>query len=179
MDYHGINAKVRAMRNKPAPFEDTLKRLRLFVCDTQARRVLSLATEPDYLKAWAFIKSLPAGSQERKALELIKGTEIDLVNISRIYRMKRYFPSGEVYPQAVGVTDRLTVEQVKEMSESAGLAEFFVAVRGTAYAGLGFEDIEDEIFREMLGVYAKAARRYRESMAGVLGWLYEVRGGVF
>jgi len=186
MDTMGaINAKVRAMSNRrltdSQQYYDELERLRLFISDIQWRRILEFEREAyqtnpplDYAKMWSFIKRLPMG-QNRLALTYIKGTEIDLHNILRIYRLKRYYPEAEVYPHLIPVCYRLNKETLKQMAESPGIAEFIVMVRHSHYFDLSFGDLEEDIVRVMRRVFSDAVKRYPRSMAVVLRHFFSRR----
>ena len=137
---------------------------------------LFIALEEDYIQAWSYIKTLPNGPN-RQALTYIKGTEIDLHNILCIYRLKRYYPQAEVYPHLVPVCYRLNKEALRQMAESPGIAEFIVNIGHTHYGNVfgSFEDPEWDASRAMRLAFAKTAKRYPLSMAGVLGYFFDKR----
>ena len=199
---HDINAKIKAMRGKLLDAEqyrilcqsqsmehfqaqlraypiyaqghismsEEIARLRLFL-GGKWKRLFSLE---DHMQAWLYVKNLPAG-ENRQALTYIKGTEIDLYNILWIYRLKRYYPQVEIYPHLIPVCYRLNKESIRQMAESPGVAEFMVAARHTYYNNIfgSFKNPEHAIAQAMRRVFAKAAKRYPRSAAGVMGYFYE------
>ena len=170
-----INAKINAMRGKPSgqSLEEEIKRLSLFICDAKTRRLLYLESK-DIFEAWSFIKSMPFSSNcpNRQALRYIKGTEIDLQNILRIYRLKRYYPEEEVFAHLIPVCYKLSKAMIKQMAESPGAAEFIVAVKHSPYAHISFENIELSIAQEMRRVNSRATKRYPRSVAGLMAYLF-------
>ena len=155
------------------------KRLRLFMGNGEGRRILYLAEQQDFMKAWSFVRTLPASSANRQALTYIKGSEIDLNNLLRIYRLKRYFQNAEIYPQLIPVCYKLSKENIKQMAESPGVGEFIVALKHSPYAGLSFENAEISLEREISfkvrHIYSKMEKRYPRSLAGVLGYFFSKR----
>ena len=183
-----VNAKIRAMRAKlltrkqyealcsqsqPLPeIESTAEavaRLRKYIVDAKARRLISL--DDDYIKAWTFIRRLPDG-QNRKALMMIKGSEIDLQNIKQLWRLKQYYPAAEPYPQLIPVFYRLDKSIVAQMAESRGVAEFIVALRHSYYKQLSTDDIERAVIQEMLHLFSRVAKQYPRSMAPVMSYIF-------
>ena len=208
MEYNALNSKVKAMRagllTKPQyqvlcrsqskehflaqlprgyaygrdSLAEELERLRLFLADVNGRRILTTMAEQDYTRTWACIKTLPK-SQNRQALTYIKGSEIDLQNILRIYRLKRHYPDAEVYPHLIPVCYRLNRELIKHMAESPGVAEFTVALKNTHYDRFNFEKPEQAIFLHMRRVYSKAAKRYPHSLAETTSYFFEKNNEIY
>jgi len=106
----------------------------------------------------------------KQAFAHIKGTEIDLENISRIYRLKKYYPNTEVYPHVTPKFYRLSPNNIKQMALSAGVPEFMVVVKHTAYNHINFENLELEISQTLSKTYCKVAKRYPHSLANA--WRY-------
>ena len=201
MDYNAVTAKIKALRSRllteadyyalcnsqsvshflnQAPLsrlEDELAKMRLFIGDIQNRRLLLLEQnerDQNYIKNWSFIKSMP-NSQNRKALMYIKGSEIDLHNIMRIYRLKRYYPKAEIYPNLIPICLRLSKEEIKQMSDSPGVGEFIVAVRHTPYKHLSFENPEHAVFKDMKRIYNRLVKRCPQSAVGILSYFFDKR----
>ena len=176
MDYNAVNAKIKAMKGRaqPVSIDDDYNRICLFLSDVRLHRLLSLDKERDYVKAWSSIKALNYG-QNRSALTHIKGAEIDMQNILRIYRLKKHYPKAEIYPHLIPVFYRINKDVVKQMAESAGVAEFIVAVRHTCYGKVfgAFESPEEALNDEMGRVFSKMEKRYPRSLSGVLGYFFK------
>ena len=147
-----------------------LGRLRSFIVDGTLRRILMLQLEPDYLKVWDYIKTLPPG-QNKSALTHIKGTEIDLQNLLRLYRLKRYYSGASAYPHLIPVCYKITKNAIKQMAEASNLSDFIALIEHTPYKHLG-DNFELAVGRAMSDVYTKTAKRYPRSMAGVMGYFF-------
>jgi len=194
MEYNAVNAKIKAMSARLLTLpeyrilcqsqsiehfmaqvksrdsiEEELRRVRLFLTNIKDRRLLSL--EEDFIFAWSYIKSLPSG-QNRQALIQIKGTEIDLNNILRIYRLKLYYPDAEIYSKLIPIFYRLSKDEIKQMAESPGIGEFIVTVRHTRYGYIAFDHVEAKIDHAMMRVFSRMTKRYPQSVAGVIGYFF-------
>ena len=191
-----INAKIKAMRaglfsvsdyqvlcrsrsvgqflglvKKRLSMEDELRRIRLFVVNTGMRRLLDIIANRDYVKSWSYIKTKVRG-QDKIVLTQIKGTEIDLQNIVRIYRLKRYYPQSEIYSQLIPICYRLDKDTIKQMAESPSEKELVVAVKHTCYGHLDFGDIDVSISDEMRRVISGMTMRYPRSVAGIAAYFF-------
>ena len=199
MDYNAVNAKIQVMKcslltkqqyevlcqsqsvrhflsqiRERATLEEELARVRLFLRNTLDRRILSLQGEKDYIRAWPYIKSLPndTNNRNRQVISCIKGTEIDLHNIMRIYRLKRYYCNAEVYSHLIPICYKLNREIIKQMAESHGTASLTEVVRHTPYGSISFKNPQQAISIEMGRVFSKLTKRYPRSMAMVMDYFF-------
>ena len=176
------------------------QQLRKFVTNAKARQLLNFAAKAanqnnspqENLQAWAYVNSLPRG-QNRQALTYTLGSQIDLKNILTAYRLKCYYPQADVYHHLTPISYRLSKQSLKQMAESPGLPEFFVALRNCTYKNLLSKDEnfavtghmpvtshslaadyppEAEFTQEAATIHAKAAKRYPRSMAGVGSYFF-------
>ena len=188
MNYDAINAKVSAMRAsllKPhdyaalasgrAASPPVMPEDRLFplISDMRLRRLL---TEKNYLHIWQGIKSLP-DQQNRRAIRLIKGTEVDLLNIMWIYRLKVFLAGqpGQIYPYLIPIQFRLGRGILKVLTDCPGRAELLAELQYTYYAHVfgSFGHMEKSYAQEMRRTYSIASKRYPRSVARLMGYLFD------
>jgi len=180
-----LNAKIRAMRSRLL----TSDRYRIlcqaqsiehFIAQTQ--NLSSIEEELERMRLFSGYQLSIFGindlnwklnnKQNKLAFAYIKGTEIDLYNILQIYRLKKYYPTTEIYPYIVPSFYRLSRDNIKQMAQSAGVPEFLVAVKHTLYNYITFENAEQEISKILAKTYSKAAKRYPSSLASTWGYFF-------
>ncbi|HJC57046.1 MAG TPA: V-type ATPase subunit [Candidatus Eisenbergiella intestinipullorum] len=84
---------------------------------------------------WKMVKKeLKADDQE--AIIQSAGAQIDAVNLTWIYRAKKYYEMSpaQIYALIVPIHYRLTREQIKRMAEASDLNEFLAVAETTKYA---------------------------------------------
>jgi len=142
--------------------DEEIMRLRKFSCGKHVG-----VLPKDQLKAWMTIKAMP-NSRNRHALSYIKGTEIDLENIGRIYRLKEYFPTSAVYPHIIPISYRINQDQLRQLAESPGVPEFIVALRHTSYGDISIKEPEKLLFQAI----NRAAKRWPGSAANIQAYFF-------
>lgn len=171
-------AKVKAMRgsdrNTHVDTRKQYKNICKFISDAKLSRLVLLDEKEDHLQMWRNIKSLPDNNNKR-ALTYIKGVEIDLHNILRIYRLRKYFPKAEVYPHLIPAFYRLNKYIIKQMVESPGVVELSIIVKYTFYGHVFNTFEEAEVVEEMQKVFARMEKRYPKSMACVFSYFYSCK----
>ena len=133
-----------------------------------------ISLEEDHMLAWSYVKTLSNGPN-RQALTYIKGMEIDMQNILRIYRLKQYYPEAEVYPHLIPICYKLNKEFLRQMVKSPGIAEFIVALHHTYYGHVfnSFEAPNRAVSQAMKLFYNRMTKRYPQSMAGVMSYFFD------
>lgn len=129
-----------------------------------------------YTQLWNVGAGLP--TNERHSFEQFVGSTIDMLNITWIYRGKKYFqfPSEIVYTYLIPVRHRLSEETVKAMVESKNAAEIPEILKDSMYAPL-FKDVSDLYFIEenLMRLENKLAKRifvnYPLSIAAAFAYL--------
>jgi len=179
-----LNTKIRAMRSRLLTPEHyrilcQSQSVEHFFAQTQNRP--SLKEELERMRLFSGYQLSIYGiyeliwqlttKQNKQAFAYIKGTEIDLNNIMQIYRLKKYYPSVEVYTHIIPSFYRLSRDNIRQMAQSAGVPEFIVAVKHTRY-NITFDNPQQALDQILAETYAKAAMRYPKSLALVWGYFF-------
>ena len=120
--------------------------------------------------------------EEQRMIGRTFGSRIDLLNMSWIYRAKKYFSmtAEEIYAMLVPVRARLSAEEIRQMAEAPGLSEFLEAERRTCY-GARMEKLREMHVEEsaaaagealLYSLYEGEARKHPFSAAPVNAYFY-------
>lgn len=120
--------------------------------------------------------------EEQRMIGRTFGSRIDLLNMSWIYRAKKYFSmtAEEIYAMLVPVRARLSAEEIRQMAEAPGLPEFLEAERRTCY-GARMEKLREMHAEEsaaaagealLYSLYEGEARKHPFSAAPVNAYFY-------
>lgn len=109
------------------------------------------------------------------------GTEIDLLNLSWIYRSKKYYKLNynEVIAMLIPIKYRITKEELDDILNSQDLKDFFEKVKDTRYGGVFSEDnIKDhkveKRYEDLLDkIYSRYFKLEPYSVAALNNYLYE------
>jgi V/A-type H+-transporting ATPase subunit C len=109
----------------------------------------------------------------------IVGTEIDLLNILWIFRLKKYYrvEGTQVYAHLIPVNHRLRTAALSRIAECDTLASFFEEVSAGPYGGVfspAFEQPERSFTRRMRRVYDTEIRKGTQSLAVTIRYLFNM-----
>lgn len=149
----------------------TSKQATLFDCEM----VLDLYY---FTEVWKLKNKLLKG-KELKFLTESFGTRIDLLNMTWIYRAKKYYKLSDatIYGLLIPIKYKLKDKDIRQMVTAEDISRLDEAVSATCY-GRRFENLkaeELELFYHtfLQKIYADEKRKYPYSMAVVTGYLYE------
>ena len=115
---------------------------------------------------------------ENKAiLAKIKGTEIDLINISWLYRMKQYynFDNAAVFSYLLPIKYKLSANEISALVNANTLAEFEKIVYNTYYGDL-FKDgnlkIERVFYKTLSRIYYKFYLQSKNNIVNAAYYIY-------
>ena len=126
-----------------------------------------------FVLSWKHIKAIK-DKTGREALLFIKGTEIDLHNIMRVYRLKKYhnISGGAAYPYLIPIHFKLSEAALGRFAEATAHLEasFEASLEKTPYAAVfgEFDNLKNDYFRAMVRYMIVAARRWPSSEAVVV-----------
>ena len=193
MNYAAVCAKIKAMSahttNELLPLNRIYTRIKPFIFEKSLRDYIELlfglpekpgdeqltGLPSHFLLIWK--KQNQLDMVNRKIMNRIVGTQIDLMNILWMHRLKHYYNIvGErTYGFLVPVHHRLTPAVIKEMADSKDSPSLLGIVTASAYREV-FRDFsypEQGISREIAREYAKASRAHPNSLATICGFLFE------
>ena len=114
-----------------------------------------------------------------KILTKTFGSRIDLLNLTWIYRAKKYYqlPTASVYGLVIPVSYRLRDEEIRSMVTAADEKELLKAMEETYY-GQHFEEVThgelEKLYRQLLNrIYGEERRRNPYSLAVVTAYLHD------
>ena len=131
-----------------------------------------------YMTAWKRKDKITDACQ-RKILTQILGTEIDWLNIMWIYRGRQFYEmkASDLAASLIPIRYRLRKEELQGMLEAESVDTFLQLVSRTVYVTEkdAVVHMEDEItFRMVMErTYENLCRKYPQSMAPVLKYLYD------
>lgn len=119
--------------------------------------------------------------EEQKMIERTFGSGIDMLNLSWIYRSKKYYhlTPEELYALLIPIRYRLSAEEMKKMVEAPGLTEFIELERATCYGPMvkAYMEKQGGTFAEaqgalLLQLYEREARRHPYSIAPIHSYFF-------
>ena len=145
----------------------------------QSQKLFDLEMKLDfyyYMHLWQLQKNYLTG-KNRIILSKIKGTEIDLVNISWLYRMKKYynFDSTALYSYLLPIQYKLTPNEISLLVKANTMVEFEKIVYNTYYGDLFKTEklkIERVAYKILSSIYYKFYLKYEDTMASVIYYIY-------
>ena len=111
-------------------------------------------------------------------MQVIYGTQIDLLNILWVYRFKKYFKidAKSIYLSIIPIHYKLKKEQLIQLVESNGATEFIAALSSTHYKYLTqnpeLSSVEKIYSSIMNKVYTNICKQEPHSIANILYYLY-------
>lgn len=131
-----------------------------------------------FVEVWKQIDKF-SGSQMRKVLREVFGTQIDWLNIMWMYRSKKFFHQSphEIAEMLIPVHYKLKKKEMQKLLEAEQIGEFCRILADTVYFK-GKEPLvkmQDEIsYHQVMGkMYQRVCRKYPASMAPVFCYFYE------
>lgn len=130
-----------------------------------------------YKTYWKYQKKYLSG-QEQKIIREMIGAEIDLMNISWIYRMKRFFqmPASTIYSHIIPICTHLKKSQLKSLIEASSIAELDDILAKTTYGKYlpVFTNHLDNASEIILSrIHASQVRKTPYSITCILKFLYQ------
>lgn len=130
-----------------------------------------------YQHIWKLIKKNFRGKEKKRMLTLF-GTEIDMQNITWIYRFKKFYrvEPKDIYASIIPIHYHLMKEQVIKLVESPSLIEFSQALSSTHYGFIKGSadtlDLETIYSQVMKKTYKNILRSSSHSMIHILYYLF-------
>lgn len=129
-----------------------------------------------YKTYWKYHKKYLKGS-EQKTVKKIIGTEIDLMNISWIYRMKSFFrmPVSSIYSHILPICSHLTKAQLNKMIEASSVTELEDMISKSFYGKylpIFKEQLDNAVEIILTRIQKQELRKNPHSMACILVFLY-------
>ncbi len=130
-----------------------------------------------FSRIWKFIKRQFKG-KEKKRMQTLFGTQIDMLNIMWIYRSKKYYNinTKEIYITIIPIHYHLTKEQLIKLVEAPDISELIQTLSHTYYHYLisSKEDIsiERQYTNQLKKLYQRLNRESSHSMLHTLYYLF-------
>ncbi|MDO5518883.1 MAG: V-type ATPase subunit [bacterium] len=131
-----------------------------------------------FTKAWKLKDRILTGSNRKIATELY-GVQSDLLNLTWIYRSKKYFDidSTKILASIIPIHYKLKKDEIKLLVEAVSTDEFLKIMQSTYYAKLNqsFQDLTIERLynQSYQALYKSLSKKFSTSMAPVLRFMYE------
>ena len=116
--------------------------------------------------------------KEKKRMQALFGTQIDMLNIMWVYRSKKFYnvDAKEIYLTIIPIHYHLKKEQLMKLVESPGITEFQQILGEThyhAFMNAGSKlSIEHECFNTMNKLYKRLTSESAHSMLHILYYLF-------
>jgi V/A-type H+-transporting ATPase subunit C len=180
-----LNIDLNKLKNS-ASIEECIDNLRAtefydVVSDTYERThsLFELEIKLDiyyYMHLWSLQKKY-LSFNDKNVMSLIIGTEIDLTNISWLYRMKKYYTIDptHIYSYLIPIRYRINSNEMSSLINANTIPEFQEAINNTFYFS-EFKDnklsIEQIFYKNMFKVYKKSCMMFGNSLANVVYYIY-------
>ena len=179
LNYAAVCAKLRAMQaGKQTPtLHIHYERIKPYLYDKKARDFIEHLFFPSaknvayYLTMWKRLQNLPI--KEKRAMRMILGTEIDLLNLNRMWRLKEYYGivGDATYAYLIPIHHRLKPEVIAKYVACATSAELITLASAGLYKAAVFS--HEGMINTLRRQYANAVRVYPQSLTAVCGYLFE------
>ena len=128
-----------------------------------------------YTNLWKAGSRLLMGTN-KSAAQAVNGTGIDMQNLIRIYREKKYYKqaAGSIYKYILPINYKVPPEIIISLTEAENEAAVTAVIKSTCY-GAYFSDTQrvEESFHEALSAaHRRAQKKHRNSIAPILYYLY-------
>lgn len=130
-----------------------------------------------FKKVWKLKDHILKG-KNLKAVTMIYGTQIDLLNLLWIYRSKKYYDvdTGKILTSIIPISYKLTKKDLTALVEAVSVEDFMKLVQTTYYGKLNeatnSESLE-QLYRIMYNkLYDTCSSKFSSSMAPVLKFIY-------
>lgn len=149
-EYREIFERHSAIPLKQAVNADTMESLIASLSGTVYKKVLSdvygsasrelfdyeLALDLFFFSEYWKMAKKDLKAEDQEAIRQSAGAQIDAVNLTWIYRAKKYYDmsAAQIYALIVPIHYRLTREQIKRMAEAADEKELLAVIETTKYA---------------------------------------------
>lgn len=128
-----------------------------------------------YLNLWKLLSRL-LDEKNRKIMKNIIGTEIDLINIAWVSRLKTYYRLTDslIYASLIPVNYRLSSSAVNRMVEAKTHEEFTAEILGSFYGKYFTEGqtVDQVYLNAMDHIYRFEQVMQPKSIAGLVGYVY-------
>ncbi|MBQ4521333.1 MAG: V-type ATPase subunit [Lachnospiraceae bacterium] len=130
-----------------------------------------------YKTYWKYHKKYLHGSEQKNIREMI-GAEIDLMNISWIYRMKHFFqiPTATIYSHIIPICTHLKKSQLQQLIEASSMTELDDILSKTAYGKylpVFTEQLDNAVEIILSRIQNKKLRENPYSIACILKFIYQ------
>jgi V/A-type H+-transporting ATPase subunit C len=133
-----------------------------------------------YIHLWKTKNNLP-NKKNRRVLERVKGTEIDLRNILWMYRLKKYYNlhGASLYVHLIPICHRLNRADIRRMAESAGMEAFIQEAASGPYKnvftaeGAVYTLPDRDIKRALASLHTREAKQNPDTLAVVIAYLFD------
>lgn len=160
------------------PYYSILKRL--YESGQAGAADYETAIDMRYFTTMWRLKDKVLSNAERQVMEKTFGSRIDLLNISWIYRSKKYYSltPQEIYNLLIPVHYKIRAEELKKLVETPGLPEFQAAERESYYGAVIKKGVDEngslfETITELLRhIYKREAKNHPYSIAPLNTYFY-------
>ncbi len=130
-----------------------------------------------FKKVWKLKDRVLRGAN-LKAVTMIYGTQIDLLNLLWIYRSKKYYDveTGKILANIIPINYKLRKQEISALAEAVSIDEFMRLLEKTYYGKLHDATSPDSLellYRKMFQqLYDTCSSKFSSSMAPVLRFIY-------
>lgn len=131
-----------------------------------------------FTKVWRMKDKVLTGDNQ-KAVKLIYGVQIDLLNILWIYRSKYFYDieAGKILANLIPINHKLSKAQLTSMVEAVSIEEFMKVLESTfyskAYGTIEVQELEAFYYQMLSKLFKVCTFKYPTSMAPILKYLYK------
>ena len=112
----------------------------------------------------------------RKLMEKISGSEIDLRNIMWVYRLKKYYniSNSNIYAYLIPISYRLKRVQLIRMVQCPTISELISEIKNSPYSEVfgNFNNLENAFYKKMSKLYNSASLFHPHSLAYTVGFVF-------
>ncbi|MCL2564699.1 MAG: V-type ATPase subunit [Defluviitaleaceae bacterium] len=106
----------------------------------------------------------------------VSGTEIDMQNIIRIYRLKTYYKTAkeDIYRYILPINYKISPEMIMQMLEAGDAASLLALIKSTCYGEYFAEkrEIEESFYKALSLAYKRECKKHRNSIIPVMYYLF-------
>ncbi|MDR2648599.1 MAG: V-type ATPase subunit [Clostridiales bacterium] len=115
-------------------------------------------------------------TKNRRLMERISGSEIDLRNIMWVYRLKKYYNlnNSRIYAYLIPISYRLRRARLMRMVQCASIPELCVEIETSPYGAVfgDLSSLEKAYYKQMSKLYIRASSMHPQSLAYTTGFVY-------
>lgn len=140
---------------------------------------IELSLDLYYFRRMWRVNSVKTQKHQRELVEKVMGTEIDIMNLIWIFRVKRFYdvPDEIIFSYIIPIHYKLSRDETKRLICAKGIPAFLDEVEKTRYKGF-FDDVKDsgtgiirKYWKTVYSINQKSERQDAFSLAPILAYM--------